>query len=325
MSVMPPFPHHPVDAWMRARAWREHPLTAFAVALAVALILACLLAPWATLLVQSAIERWPALRLSDDMGLARVLGRLAMVFGLAGVVVAARRSGAGRLVMAGFQPAHGWWRDALVGTCLAVGTIAMLNALFLRAGVSQWVVRAQDPGLVWAFARALRVGVLVALIEEVFFRGMIHRGLRGKLGVVAATTLSSAFYAALHFFDARVEYHQQTPGAWSGFVAAVAMVRTLVCWEHLAEGLGLFLLGVALATAFERTGRLYLPIALHAGWVFAVKLDGYWITRVPEPWALRIHGSSDMIDGWPGQVMLLAVLPIIYFAGGWLRRKADVH
>ena len=34
---------------------------------------------------------------------------------------------------------------------------------------------------------------------------------------------------------------------------------------------GLFLIGLVLCYAFERTGNLYLAIGLHAGWIFGLK------------------------------------------------------
>ena len=73
---------------------------------------------------------------------------------------------------------------------------------------------------------------IAVLIEELFFRGIIHRILKTKLPAGAAVILSSAIFAAVHFD----------------------------LWNFIP----LFLTGVVLAIAYDMSKSIYVPILLHA-------------------------------------------------------------
>jgi uncharacterized protein len=79
--------------------------------------------------------------------------------------------------------------------------------------------------------------VLAPLAEELLFRGLLHRGLRRRLRIVPATALSSVLFAVVH--------------------VDVALSQPLAL-------VGLTLVGVVLAIAYERTGSLVVPIVIHA-------------------------------------------------------------
>ena len=79
--------------------------------------------------------------------------------------------------------------------------------------------------------------VLAPIAEELLFRGLLHRALRGRLAIVPATMISSVLFAVVHVDVA--------------FSQPLALV-------------GLTLVGVLLAVAYERTGGLVVPIAIHA-------------------------------------------------------------
>jgi len=79
--------------------------------------------------------------------------------------------------------------------------------------------------------------VLAPVAEELIFRALLHRGLRQRLRIVPATVLSSVLFAVVHFDVA--------------FSQPLALV-------------GLTLVGVILAVAYERTGSLIVPVVIHA-------------------------------------------------------------
>ncbi len=79
--------------------------------------------------------------------------------------------------------------------------------------------------------------ILAPLAEELLFRGLLHRGLRRRLALVPATTISSVLFAIVHID------------------VAISQPLALV---------GLTVVGVILALAYERTGSLVVPIVIHA-------------------------------------------------------------
>jgi len=79
--------------------------------------------------------------------------------------------------------------------------------------------------------------VIAPIAEELLFRGLLHRSLRLRWRIVPATAVSSLLFAVVH-------------------------VDVLVS-QPLAL-IGLTLVGVILAVAYERTGSLVVPIVIHA-------------------------------------------------------------
>ena len=89
--------------------------------------------------------------------------------------------------------------------------------------------------LSWArfFVTLVGAGLLAPVAEELFFRGLFYTALRQRLGIAAAATVSSLVFAIGHI-DAL------------GVVAAS------------------FIMGIALALAYEYTRSLWVAIAIHA-------------------------------------------------------------
>jgi membrane protease YdiL (CAAX protease family) len=79
--------------------------------------------------------------------------------------------------------------------------------------------------------------VIAPLAEEVIFRGLLHRSLRRRLSLVPATLISSVLFAVVH--------------------VDVALSQPLAL-------VGLAVVGVILALAYERTGSLVVPVVIHA-------------------------------------------------------------
>ncbi len=150
--------------------------------------------------------------LADLVGPVRPLGRLL----LGGIAL-----GAGLLVTASLLVA------ALVGL---TGSDAVPEQLILDEALS---------GGARTVLAVVAAVLLAPVAEELLFRGLLHRALRRRRGVLAATLLSSALFAVVHL--------------------DVALSQPLAL-------VGLLLVGIALALAYERTGGLLVPIVAHAAY-----------------------------------------------------------
>ncbi len=143
---------------------------------------------------------------------------------------------------------------------------------------------------------ALLAAATVSLLEELLFRGAIFGELRKSLSWPAVLVVSNLLYAALHFIDRAAP----TPSIdrASGLIPLASMLSSFGHPEKLMPGLmNLALAGAILGTAYQRTGALYLPIGLHAGWIFRIKSCGFFIKKH----GLETHwfwGSHKLIDGW---------------------------
>jgi membrane protease YdiL (CAAX protease family) len=119
----------------------------------------------------------------------------------------------------------GAWAWA-VGLAVALGTFQLLAAAALPARPLP-----RSPFM------ALHLVVLVPVVEELAFRGVIHDALRSHLRVPVATLASAAIFAAAHPLG--------------------------------PQALWAFGLGIVLAVAYDRTQSLAVPIAGHAAYNLA--------------------------------------------------------
>jgi len=163
--------------------------------------------------------------------------------GAAGVLVLLRRRGVVlRQVVGPVRPIRrsiaigaGLGVLALVGSRIVVGVLMALSGS--EAAPEQVLTSdlVDTPGRI-ALA-VLAAVVLAPVVEEVLFRGLLHRSLRRRLPVASATVISSVLFAVVH--------------------VEIAMSQPLAL-------VGLALVGVVLALAYERTGSLVVPVVIHA-------------------------------------------------------------
>jgi len=160
-----------------------------------------------------------------------------------------------------------------------------------------------------AVGKAAASGVAVGVIEEVLFRGVLCGGLQPSLGWPGAAVVSSVVYAAVHFLERPGRPREVRWG--TGLEAVGAMFSGL-----MGSGVGsprfltLVVAGLLLALAYRRGGTLYLPMGLHAGWVFWIKMRG-WMT---------VAGSQagGMASEWLWLGSVVSMCLWVWLSKGWL-------
>lgn len=139
-----------------------------------------------------------------------------------------------------------------VGVGLALGAVLfalVIGSIWLAGGV-EYLGWSPAPVLDYALGAAVMGGV----VEELAVRGVIFRLLERVWGSWIALAISGLLFGALHLMN---------PGA--GVLTALAIALEA---------------GVMLGAAYLVTGRLWLPIGLHAGWnftqggIFGVSVSG---------------------------------------------------
>ncbi len=255
--------------------------------------------------------------MQETAGLRVLVTRGSLVLVIVGLGFWCRFLHLGRHEILGFAAGNRNWASLLTG--FALGSLM----LGLHSSVMVWLdIRSLDMAmwqktgwLLKGLAQALGVGLLVALIEEILFRGVLLAALRQVAGTLTAVVLSSVYYAVLHFFrvDPRTLYPE--PDAWSGFV----VLRDALA--HIAGApfdslLALFCAGLFLSLVrLGRTNGMLYCVGLHAGWVFIIKFSKTLTDPTPPgPWSFLV-GSYDgytgyLAAGWMGLLSLLL--------GGWL-------
>jgi membrane protease YdiL (CAAX protease family) len=245
----------------------------------IALAAAALLSPWAAALWSSFFASRP---------------KFAQIFG--GVFIAA----ASVLVLsspslfrlqflreAGLVPFRDRWPDLLRGFIIAAASIAVLGVLMSISGVFTPGFFHTLPAVMQWTVKSLLTAFMVGFLEELFFRGMMFRGLLEDARPATAFAGVNLFYAALHFLKPPEKFVVSGLDPLAGVRFLVQSLQPFLDPAEILPGLiGLFIIGLVLSYAFFRTRSLYLSIGLHVGWVFALKI-------------MRVFGEFERADlGW---------------------------
>lgn len=270
------------------------------------LLAAALLAPGVYHLGQWLAGGVPFLKGLGSQPFHRYLNRCLLLAALAGLWPLARAFRLTSARVLGLTGLAAGRRELGFGLVVGLGSLLVVALLMALAGVRGFNF-SHDPRVLMELAlKATLSAVIVAVLEELFFRGVVFGALRQALSVPTAVLASSVIYAALHFL-ARVEH--SGPVAWtSGFALLPAMLAGLIAPENLAPtGLTLAIAGAVLALAYQRTGNLWFAVGLHAGWVFWLKV----FKTVTSPGAQPTNafwGTDKLLDGWLAALVMVALL-----------------
>ena len=226
------------------------------------------------ILVAAVLLLWPLLRVSNVRGLADL----------------------------GLAPNPHWARDVGCGVLLSVIPLFFCGALLIGLHVYSF-----RHVFVWPrFGKVLLAAISVPFIEETFFRGIVLGSLirtgRKLLSLIAV----SAIFAAVHFLKGSerepaivtwTSGFQSIGDAFAGFGDPMMV---------LAAFATLFLIGCILADARMLTRSLWLPIGLHAGWIFASGTFS-WLAR-----------RQMVALPWLGKNLLVGIIPLGLAAVTWI-------
>ena len=274
-----------------------------------------LIAPWLYKLCQAAASALPAFEFLARQPFHRYVHRSFMAMGALGLWPFLRsvgfRSwrgfGLGGHRHAVHQTAQGLLLGFASVFCAALAVLAVRGRTW-SSGHSGNVIAGH-------LLKATLAAVIVAFIEELFFRGAIFGALRRGMPWRAALLISSALYAILHFFErppapANVDWI-------AGLVSFAQMLRGFTEMDRLMPAFfTLLLAGCILAIGYQRTGALYFSLGLHAGWIFSIKSYGFF-TREQSNANARLWGSGNLLDGWLALVVLLLVLAVVLKWPAW--------
>lgn len=173
----------------------------------------------------------------------------------------------------------------------------------------------------WHFSsvlvRGLMTGLIVGFIEETFFRGLMHTGMRRTLAFWPTAGITALLYASLHFV-------KPEPLRGSEFTSASALdsvaqgLSRITDFAPIADSfLTLVCLGLFLSMVRERSGSVIWAIGIHAGLVVVMKMTKYltdvtYVNGEISPW---ISGYKH-ITGWLA-VLLIGTFAAVY----WYRTR----
>ena len=149
---------------------------------------------------------------------------------------------------------------------------------------------------------------IVPVLEELLFRGFILGVLLRSFSRLGALLLTSGLFSIVHFLKAPDQSTPNDAVRWfSGFDSIAHSFGQFADPTLLAAGfLTLFAIGCILADARLQTSSLWLPIGLHAGWIFA---NGTF--------SKAAHRETLALP-WLGKDLLVGIVPLILALASWV-------
>ncbi|HUA67505.1 MAG TPA: CPBP family intramembrane glutamic endopeptidase [Candidatus Saccharimonadales bacterium] len=291
------------------------PLRALVIYVIVVFVGGALLAPWLYWSAQALAHLFPRIAAEP---FNRFVDRSLLIVALAGLWPLLRSLRVTSWHELGLVRLHGQWKKLLGGLVIGFLSLAVVAGIAMIYG-NRILIRTETAHQVVAILfKAAGTAAIVAVMEEILFRGGIFGGLRKFFYWPLALVISSIIYALTHFlrrteFNGTVSWH-------SGLVLLPRMLGGFVDFYTLVpDFLNLTLAGILLGLAYQRTGNLYFSIGLHGGWVFWLKTYGALTTALPHA-ATWFWGTSKMIDGWLALIVLVGVLVFFKFLP-WHRKS----
>ena len=175
----------------------------------------------------------------------------------------------------GFVPLKSFFKQMSAG--IVLGIVTLLPVLLISYTLDIIVI---DEARVWTLEKiassllgAFFLALLVSLLEEPMFRGILISAYAKRIGISATIFVSSFYYALLHFIKTKTAIPVEQAEISDSFRLLVEAFQNLLNPEHLGAFWALLMVGIFLAVM--RT-RLQLSLAwcigCHAAWVCQIKM-----------------------------------------------------
>lgn len=193
----------------------------------------------------------------------------------------------------GLRLSPGWWKDMLLGASLVglIWTFIFVLAFSAKA-VTVTAIRIEPAFLMQVVGLGLVFNLLVGLNEEIDARGYVLQNLTQGAGFVPAIMISALYFGAMHLLN---------PGAGP------------------YSTLGVTLFGILAALGYWATGRLWMPIGMHAAWnFFEGSIFGFLVSGINLDGviALQVKGPDWVTGGQFGpEGGILTMVPLLIMIG----------
>jgi membrane protease YdiL (CAAX protease family) len=258
------------------------------------------------LAVTAAISPWVAWGVEALVGrpftFSRVWNRVLQVLLVPALVLAWRRLDLGGAAAIGLRRAA-WARDLWRGLRAGVAGLAVGLSLCWAGGALEPRLRFEAAKTAQKALLGAGAAVAVGVGEEALFRGVLLRRFALDLGRAAGVAVTTGVYAAVHAIGKGGKIARPTPAA--GLERLRTLFAPLTTGRAVPELLGLAGLGALLAWARWRSGGLWLPIGIHAGWVAVFRIGRLFFEIDPRPAWLAGPGWPPVIGGAAGWTALL--------------------
>lgn len=271
---------------------------------------------------------WTLLQLFDDSPIHRVMNRVGMLVLAVTTLLYLRRKGLADKETLGYAlPRPRFIRQMLwgfgAGVLLVLPVAAALFGLELRT-LSPGFSGAESPVIFLAglIVQGLLTGLVIAFIEETYFRGALFTAVKRESGLFLAIALPTLWYATMHFLGSSVRIPRDEITYWSGLQIAANLFDRYANPLRLVDSfLALIALGVLLSFMRQRTGAIAACIGLHAGGVGVILVVREISIENPQASLFWLVGSHDGVIGWMMAGWITVMAAAYWYASGRMKTE----
>jgi len=220
------------------------------------------------------------------------------------------------------------WAQLLQGVllgCISIGSIAALTILTglhnLKASAENGL---QLAGLILTFSVS---GILVALIEETIFRGILFRVFARAWNAWTAALVISIVFASAHFVGPGNAAFQGDSFLAITLNLTLATLASFLPPVHaLVQFFNLALLGIVLCVFVMRTKTIWMSVGAHAVWVLIIALHSHFTTLNPAaPPSIWLGKRNDFTDSLAAVLAFAALILLARWSGKKNGRPAIIR
>jgi membrane protease YdiL (CAAX protease family) len=266
---------------------------AFVLVLLAAMLFAAITSPWVHALL-TPLSQFPLHRVFNRLML------LGMIAGTALILVFRYRQ---RRELLGFgRPWPQFLRRLLYGLIAGITLMLLAVAPLMLLDLRMWSDRFPADFTGWGVLalKALASGIVVAFLEETFFRGAMQ-GVLQRIGATRwALFAVPLLYSAVHFLGRAASVPHDEVNAWSGFVVLQGLFSSFAQPLRILDAfVALYFVGLLLALVRRHWGDIAGCIGLHAGFVTVIAA----FRRISTPgsgneWSFLVGAFDGLLGLW---------------------------
>ncbi|MGR9036472.1 MAG: CPBP family glutamic-type intramembrane protease [Gammaproteobacteria bacterium] len=258
------------------------------------------------------------LGIGDQFPLRKVITKITLVFLVLSIFPAMKRLKLTKEDL-GFAPKKIFLKQLVQG--IGLGLLTLMPVFLILYALDINVV---DQSKNWTFSFAaqkligsLALALLISLVEEPLFRGILLTGLARTLKLKSAIMTSAAYYAALHFVHSSTKIPFQDLNLFSGFPLMIEAFANIINPVNYSAFLSLLMVGIFLCLIRTNIkASLGLCIGCHAAWVWQIKMSKSVFDTNPHSDYLYLVSAYDGVIG-----MLVTGWLMLVVAAYWIHRR----
>lgn len=221
------------------------------------------------------LSYWIALSFNDATILRKLMIRLSQIMLLLSIFPISKWLHLNAKTL-GYAPFKGmfkqFWRGFGLSLLILLPVFLTLNSLGVHSFdmTKVWTISWFLKKMGVAFSLALLIGI----VEESVFRGLLLTSLKKYLSAFSAILISAIYYAGLHFLDSKSPITEETLSLLNGFKLLREAYHNVFAMPEPTAFLALCAVGLFLGFLRLR-GEMNLAtcIGCHAGWVFQIRMS----------------------------------------------------